>query len=144
MDVIDLKILKILQENSRTTSTQISRSVLLSVPAVTERIRKLEEKKIIKKFTLSLNRKKLGQNILAFVFVGINGAEHLSRFKELMTASTWVLECYKIAGEYDFLLKVAAEDTEKLEIYTSHILKKAAGVAKLNTVVVLSTHKEEM
>lgn len=144
MDMVDMKIIQLLQENSRTTASEISKRVILSVPAVTERIRKLEEEKVIKKYTLQLNRKKLNLNLLAFVLVSIDKSEHIANFREIVLKSDWVLECHHIVGEYDYLLKVLVENTEKLEIYISHILKKTTGVAKTNTIVVLSTLKEEM
>lgn len=144
MDMVDMKIIQLLKENSRMTSSEISKIVHLSVPAVTERIRKLEEEKIIKQYTLRLNRKKMNLNLLAFILVNIDQSEHIPHFKEMVLKSDWVLECHHIAGEYDYLLKVLVESTEKLEIYISQILKKTTGVAKTNTVVVLSTIKEEM
>ena len=144
MDLTDLKIIQILKSNSRTTSSEISKKVLLSVPAVSERIRKLEEENIIKQYTLRLNRKKLNLNLMAYVLVSIEKGEYLAGFNDLVTKSDWILECHHIAGEYDYLLKIVAENTEKLEIYLSHILKKTTGVTKTNAIVVLSTVKEEM
>ncbi|MCR4440856.1 MAG: Lrp/AsnC family transcriptional regulator [Peptococcaceae bacterium] len=144
MDKIDLKIIQLLKANGRMTCSEISKKVLLSVPAVAERIRKLEEEKIIRQFTVRLNRKKLDLNLLAFVLVSLDKSEYAGGFRETVAKSDWILECHNIAGEYDYLLKVVAENTEKLEIYISQILKKTAGVAKTNTIVVLSTLKEEM
>ncbi len=143
MDMIDMKIIQLLKANSRTTSSEIAKRVILSVPAVSERIRKLEHEKIIKQFTLRLDRKKLDLNLMAFVLVSLDKAEHVAHFKELVLNSDWVLECHHIVGEYDYLLKVMAQNTEKLEIYLSHILKKTAGVAKINSIIALSTLKEE-
>lgn len=144
MDMLDLKILQLLKKNSRMTSSDISKKVLLSVPAVAERIRKLEEEKIIKQCTIQVNRKKFDLNMLVFVFVNLDKPEHLTHFAEAMMKCDWVLECHHVAGEYDYLLKVLVENTDKLEIFISHILKKTTGVSKTNTMVVLSTLKEEL
>jgi len=143
MDMIDLKIIKILKNNSRTTSSEISKKVMLSVPAVTERIRKLEEEGIITQYTLKLNRKKFDLNLLAFVWVNIDKAENASHFRDMVLQNDWVLECHHIAGEYDYLLKVLVENTDKLEIFVSHILKKTMGVTKTKVQIVLSVIKEE-
>jgi Lrp/AsnC family leucine-responsive transcriptional regulator len=143
MDMIDLKIIQLLRANSRTTGSEIAKQVLLSVPAVSERIRKLEREKIIRQFTIRLDRKKLDMNLMAFVLVSIDKAEHVPFFKEVVQNSDWVLECHHIVGEYDYLLKVVAQNPEKLEIYLSHILKKTTGVAKINSIVALSSLKEE-
>lgn len=144
MDMVDVKIINLLKKNGRMTSSEISKRVMLSVPAVSERIRKLEAENVIRQFTLKLNRKKLNLNLLAFVFVNIDKAENVAHFRETAIQNEWVLECHHLAGEYDYLLKVLVENTEKLEIFISHILKKTMGVSKTNTLVVLSTIKEEM
>lgn len=144
MDLIDQKILRYLKGNSRITSSEISRNVMLSVPAVSERIRKLEEEKIISQFTIKLNRKKFNLNVLAFIFVSIDKAENVKNFKEMVMQNEWVLECHHLAGEDDYLLKVLVEDTEHLEIFISHVLKKTLGVTKVKTQIVLSTFKEEI
>lgn len=144
MDLIDQKIIKYLKGNSRITSSEISRNVMLSVPAVSERIRKLEEEKIISQFTIKLNRKKFNLNLLAFVFVTIDKAENMKTFREMVMQNEWILECHHLAGEDGYLLKVLVEDTEHLEIFISHVLKKTLGVSKVQTQIVLSTLKEEV
>lgn len=144
MDKIDLKIIQLLKENSRTTCSEISKKVLLSVPAVAERLRKLEEENIIKQYTLRLNRKKLDLNILAFVLVSIERLEDTSALRELVKKSEWILECHHITGEYNYLLKLAAENTEKLEIYITEVLQKIKGVTKTNTIITLYNLKEEL
>lgn len=144
MDMVDLKILKILKQNSRTTCSTISQKVLLSVPAVAERIKKLERNKVISQYTLKINRKKFGLNIMAFIFVSIDKTENTGFLKEMIIQNDWVLECHHIAGEYDYLLKVLVESTEKLELFITHILKKTVGVTKINAQIVLSTIKEDL
>lgn len=143
MDKIDSKIIQMLKENSRTTCSDISKKVLLSVPAVTERLRKLEEENIIKQYTIRLNRKKLELNILAFILISID-PEHKSDFQDLVIKSEWILECHHITGEYDYLIKIVTENTEKLDIYIAEVLQKLAGVKKTNTIVALSTSKEDL
>lgn len=144
MDKIDTKIIQLLKENSRTTCSEISKKVLLSVPAVTERLKKLEEEKIIKQYSLRLNRKRIGLNLLAFVLVSIDNPEHNMDFRDLIGKSDWIYEAHHITGEYDYLLKIAAENTDKLEIYIAEVIQKITGVRKTNTIVVLSTIKEDM
>lgn len=142
MDKIDMKIIQLLKENSRATCSEISKKVLLSIPAVADRIKKLEEDNIIRQYTLRLNRKKTGLHMLAFVLVSVDN-EHIAGFRELIDKSDWILECHSIAGEYDYLLKIVADNTEKLQIYIAEVLKKTSGVRKTNTIITLSTVKEE-
>ncbi len=102
MDSIDRKIIELLKMNSRITSSEISRQIHLSVPAVSERIRKLEEGGIIQRFTVKLNREKSGILLVAFIMVQLEKPEHIPVFKELVLKDTRVLECHHIAGGYDY------------------------------------------
>lgn len=144
MDEIDLSIIELLKKNSRMTGSEISKRVSLSVPAVAERIRKLEDGDVIERYTLRLNREKFNLGLMAFIFVSISRTEDINGFREAIGVCKEVLECHHIAGEYDYLLKVVVEDTRALEIFISNTLKRTKGVGKSNTIVVLSTIKEEI
>ncbi len=144
MDTIDLSILSLLKQNAKNTASTISKKVGLSIPAVLERIRKLDDSKVINRYTVQLNHKKMGYHIMAFVFVNIDRTENIQRFRDSVTRFSQVLECHHMAGEYDYLLKVVAIDTAELEDFLSNELKSIAGVEKSNTLIVLSTLKEEL
>ncbi|MGG1663762.1 Lrp/AsnC family transcriptional regulator [Brevibacillus sp. NRS-1366] len=144
MDRIDEQILLLLKENGRITSSDISKKVHLSVPAVSERIRKLEEAGIIDHFTVKLNREQLGLHLIAFIMVQLERPEHVSGFREAILQTDRVLECHHLAGSYDYLLKVALKGTAELERLISDTLKQIEGVTKTNTMIALSTMKEEM
>lgn len=144
MDVTDQRILNALKQNSRITASDIGKQVGLSVPAVSERIRKLEEAGVIEAYTVKINRAKTGHKLLAFIFVGIEHTKHVEPFREVIVACEPVLECHHIAGEYDYLLKVLVEDTSTLEHFLSGTLKKIPGVVKSNTMITLSTLKENI
>lgn len=144
MDKIDFEILELLKENGRATATQISKSVNLSVPAVSERIKNLEENKVIEGYSAKINRKKLGYGLLAFVFVDIALVEETQVFKRAVSRLPEVLESHHIAGEHDLLLKVLVEDTESLEAFISLKLKRIHGVTHTKTSIVMSTLNERM
>ncbi|WP_409175126.1 Lrp/AsnC family transcriptional regulator [Brevibacillus fortis] len=144
MDRIDELILRLLRENARITSSDISKQVHLSVPAVSERIRKLEDTGLIKQFTVKLDREQLGLHLIAFVMVQIEKTEHIAGFRETVMRADCVLECHHIAGAYDYVLKVAVKGTADLERFISETLKQVEGVSKTNTMIVLSSMKEEM
>jgi Lrp/AsnC family leucine-responsive transcriptional regulator len=143
MDAIDLGILEILKENSRTTASEIGKKVNLSVPAVAERIRKLEESGVITKFTVAMDKEKFNLKLQAFIFVALNHAGQVESFRKTIIQHCSVLEVHHITGEYDYLLKVLVEDTKGLEDFLSLNLKKIPGVARSNTHIVLLTLKEE-
>lgn len=144
MDDIDKKILVNLKDNARMQVSSISKAVNLSIPAVSERIRKLEESGIIEKYTLKVNRELLSYGLLAFLFVNIDGTEHIENFRKSISEFNTVLECHHLAGEYDYLLKVVSMDTRDLEDFISNSLKKIMGVQRTNTIIVLSSIKEEI
>lgn len=144
MDSIDLKIINVLKENSRLSTSEISRRVNLSIPAVAERIRKMEEADVIEKFTIKVNREKISYKLLAFIFVNIDKTENVEEFRKSIVQYDSVLECHHVAGEYDYLLKVLVEDTRSLEYFISNIMKKIKGVVKSNTLITLSTLKENI
>lgn len=142
MDDIDIKIIELLKKNSRLSGSDISKEVHLSVPAVTERIRKLEEGNVIERFTVKLNREKFGLNLAAFIFVTLKDPKYIDNFKKTVMKFDSVLECHHIAGEYDYLLKVVVENTKALERFVSYILKKTEGVSRTNTIITMSSVKE--
>ncbi|AOY78065.1 Lrp/AsnC family transcriptional regulator [Clostridium formicaceticum] len=144
MDTIDFKIIDILKENSRSTTSEISKKVKLSIPAVAERIRKMEEAEIIEKYTVKVNREEMNYKILAFIFINIDKTKNVENFREAIVQYNNVLECHHITGEYDYLLKVLVEDTKSLEYFISNMLKKITGVFKSNTMISLSSLKEEI
>lgn len=144
MDEIDFKIIDVLKQNSKVTNSQISKKVSLSIPAIGERIRKMEQANIIEKYTIKVNREKINYKVLAFVFINIDKTENIDNFRKNIIRYNSVLECHHVAGEYDYLLKVLVEDTKSLEYFLSDILKKIKGVCKSNTIITLSSLKENI
>ena len=108
MDQIDRHILKILQANSRASASEISKEVALSLPAVSERIRKLEESGVIASYGIRVNRAAAGYHLLAMMFVSIAKTEQIENFRNTVVAFPQVLECHHIAGEYGLHAQAAA------------------------------------
>ena len=142
MDFIDSQILDILKDNGKATASEISKTINLSIPAVSERIRKLNEAKIIQQYTIRLNREAMGFHLAAMVFVNIEPTEHIQNFRKSIVVYPEVIECHHIAGEYDYLLKVIMKNTGELEDFLTKKLKIIKGVARTNTLIILSTLKE--
>ncbi|WP_025692813.1 Lrp/AsnC family transcriptional regulator [Paenibacillus zanthoxyli] len=143
MDEIDRSILEALKENSRMTVSDISKRVKLSIPAVTERIRKMDESGMIEEYTIKINRAKAGYKLMAFVLVVIDRTEQIPAFRAFISDCDEVLECHHLAGEFDYLLKVLVEDTGELEKFLSDRLKGVPGVIRSNTMISLSSLKEK-
>jgi Lrp/AsnC family leucine-responsive transcriptional regulator len=141
LDEIDLKILKMLQENGRIKRNEIAQATGLSVPSVSERMKKLEDAGIIKGYTAILDSKKLGKDITAFVFVSIDSSKNYPLFIERVMDVDEILECHSITGEGSHLLKVKTENTSTLEKLLARI-QSWPGVTGTRTNIVLSTLKE--
>jgi len=144
MDIIDLNILEALKQNGRETASEISKKVHLSIPAVSDRIKKLEEANIIEKYTIKINREKMGYKLLVTIFVNIEQTVNIKHFRETIIKYSEVIECHHIVGEYDYMLKVLLKDSSELEDFIGNKLKSIKGVQKSNTIVILSTLKEEI
>lgn len=143
MDAFDGKILKLLVQNSRITGADIARKVNLSLPAVTERLRKLAASGVIDQYTVKLNREKLGLYITAFINVWIDHTKK-GHVKEQVTAMPEVLECHHVAGDNDLLLKVLVKDTAALENLLVNKIKAINAVTRTSTTIILSSYKEEI
>ncbi len=139
MDNIDIQILNILSNHARLTISEISNQVNLSIPAVSERVKKLETSGIIDKYTVILSPKILKKSLTAIMLVSIKRPS-LDEFIHIVEDSKDVLECHYIAGDYDYLLKIITEDASTLEALLNRI-KDVKGVQKTKTTVVLSTIK---
>ena len=144
MDEIDVKILNILGSNGRMAASRVSKQVNLSVPAVAERIRKMEQSGIIEKYTAKINRSRLGYELLAFITVNIDNTKNIQGFRQRITACPNVLECHYLAGQTDYMLKVLVKNTAQLEDFLMNTLEKTEGVASSNTLICLSTLKEKV
>ena len=86
----------------------------------------------------------MGLSLLAFVSVRVDGTANIQGFRDTVIKFSCVLECHHMAGEYDYLLKVAVKDTAALEHFLTGQLKTTQGVAGTNTQIVLATMKEEV
>ena len=142
IDDIDAKILAILQENARTTQSDIAKSVGLAPSAVLERIRKLEARGAIREYVASIDPHLANRALLAFVAVRTNeyGPEQSSA--KALAELTDVLEIHHVAGEDCFLLKVRAKDAEHLGQLLRLKIGAVPGVTSTRTTIVLGTVKE--
>lgn len=142
MDVIDVKIINALINNSRCNASEISENVGLSVSAVIERIKKLEIAGIIKKYTVILDNAILGKDVSALIMVSLDNPKYNEGFIRAMVENEYVSECHYLAGDFDYQLKISTYNTKRLERLLNDI-KSIPGVSKTKTMVILSTLKNE-
>jgi len=139
---IDKKILNILQKNSRTPNVEIARQVGLAQSATLERIRKLEERGVIKGYGIQLDGQSVGLGLLAFIFIRTEemcGEEKVTR---QLANLPEVLELHHVAGEDCFLVKVRTSNTETLGRLLREKFGTIKGVRATRTTIVLNTSKE--
>lgn len=141
LDEIDLKILKTLQTQGRTKRNVLAEEVKLSVPSVSERLRKLEESGIIRDYYTVLDARSVGLEVTAFIFLTSESSKFYPKIIERAMEHDEVLECHAITGEGSHLLKIRTQSTESLEALLSQI-QAWPGVLNTRTDVVLSSPKE--
>ncbi|MDH7912462.1 Lrp/AsnC family transcriptional regulator [Winogradskyella sp. SYSU M77433] len=123
LDDLDKKLLKLLQEDSKQTNKALSNALGLSVTAVYERIRKLENNKVISKYVALLNKKQINKDFVAFCHVKLtqHTQDYVVKFEKEIRKLEEVLECYHLSGDYDYLLKVLVKDMSE---FREFIVKK--------------------
>ncbi len=141
LDKIDLQILNHLQEKGRAQRNVLSEIVGLSVPSVSERMRKLEEKDLIQGYHAELNSRKFNFDIAAFVFVQVDGSDNYKNVVEQAENEPEILECHSITGDGSHILKIRSENTQTFERLLSEI-QSWKGVSKTRSNIVLSSYKE--
>ena len=139
MDLIDIKILEVLQENARVSISDLSKKVNLSLSAVSERLKKLENSKIISN-TVILEPKLMGKDLSVIISIGLESTSDTQSFLDFVQSEPEILECHYITGEYDYMLKVTTTNTHTLEMIMNRI-KSFNGIKRTQTNVILSTTK---
>ncbi|MFL0194755.1 Lrp/AsnC family transcriptional regulator [Clostridium sp. WILCCON 0269] len=140
MDNIDIKMLKLLQQNSRISVSEMSSKINLSIPAVSDRLKKLDASGLIEKYTIIINNKKFNKDIMVIMFVSLENPTFIDKFIEIIKNQNEIIECHYLAGDFDYALKIITENTETLEKVLNKI-KCISGVQKTKTIVTLSTIK---
>lgn len=146
IDEKDAIILELFQQNGRVTNVELARALELTPSATLERVRKLEERGLIKGYTALLDPHALGLGLVAFIFVRVDDRDDvLGRAEdtaEAIAALPWVQELHHMAGEDCFLVKVRARDTDDLYRILRDEFGKFKAIRGTRTTIVLKTVKE--
>ncbi|HRE78770.1 MAG TPA: Lrp/AsnC family transcriptional regulator [Flavobacterium sp.] len=115
LDLIDKKLLMLLQADSKKTTKELSMKLNLSVTAVYERIKKLEREGIIENYVALLNRSKINKSFVVFCHIKLvqHTKEYLNTFENEVVQLQEVLECFHVSGDYDYILKVCLSSMEE-------------------------------
>jgi Lrp/AsnC family leucine-responsive transcriptional regulator len=141
LDSIDLQILQTLQQDCKIPLARIGDLVGLSAPSVIDRIKKLELGGIIRGYHAEIDAQQIGFDVTAFIGVLVEHPAGIEEFEMKVSALEGVLECHHVTGQHTLLLKVKTANTSSLEKLIRQI-RSVPGVARTETMVVLSTHAE--
>lgn len=114
MNELDWKLLALLQSNGRMTYTELARQVQLSVPAVTERVKRLEEAGVIEGYTARVNPAAAGYLVTALIAITVPQPAK-TKFLKLLESITEVLECHHVTGADSYIMRLAAVSMADLE-----------------------------
>src|SRR5215216_1016675 len=125
LDSVDLKILNLMQANARISNADLARELEMAPSAVLERVKKLEQKKVILQYTTSINPAAVQQKLLAFIFIkSKEGFTCSTQTADALAKIPEVQEVHHVAGEDCFLVKVRTEDSASLMELMRNSLKK--------------------
>lgn len=143
LDDLDRRILGMLQNDARMTSSEMARRVQLTPPGLQKRLRRLEESGVITRYVTVVNREAVGLGLMCFVQVTLVHHQPgvVQRFREALQSLAEVLECHHLTGEFDYLLKVVVESNQHLDRFLFEKLTQIPGVDKVRTSIVLSEIK---
>jgi len=141
LDDLDIQILKTLQVNGRTKRNELAEQVGLSIPSVSERLKKLDDSNIIEGYFAKVNKQAFSLDIMAFILVIMDSSKHYKDLIKHVEKHLSILECHSVLGEGSHLLKVLVKNTGALEKLLSEI-QTWQGVMGTKTTYVLSTIKE--
>jgi len=137
MDSTDIKILEVLQRDGRISMKDLGNLVNLTSPAVSERVRRLEDRGVIKGYTAIVDPNLLGRTLHAMIEVSMTTASHRA-FKEFVKTENAIIECHHLTGNSCMTVKVMVKSTTELE----KLIGKIQQIGGTKTSIILSTPLE--
>ena len=143
LDETDRALLARLQQDGGTPYAELGGEVGLSASAVNDRLKRLKQKRILRRIVAEVDPVALGREFLVFLLVEIGGRQPQEKeFRAQMAAQPEVLECHHIAGDYSYLLKLRLTGPGHFERFLSEQVKSIGGIQRTHSVIALSTVKE--
>lgn len=145
LDIIDKKILEILQNDGNITNSQLAKDIGLSPAPTLERVKKLEQSGIVKSYHAKLDTKQLGLGVTIFITITLSSHKvgQISSFVEKITALPEVLGCYNVTGNGDFLIKILTEDIASYHKLILEKLSQIEEIGNMSSMIVLADYKPD-
>jgi Lrp/AsnC family leucine-responsive transcriptional regulator len=143
LDSYDRLLLKVLQENGRASNVELSNKVDLSAPQCYRRIRRLEADSVIRGYSARIDPIAIGLGVTAFVSLHIERGqyEQIHALEKTIRQFPEILECYRISGDFDYLLKVVATDLKAFSSFLTERLMQVPGISNAHSAVCLEEIK---
>ena len=141
LDAIDLKILAELQESGRESASNIAENIKVSVPTITERMRKLQESGVILRFQAVLNPSDLGLDVSAIITVISGSSQYYKEVTIEAEKTSEVVQCFSTTGNGSHTLLVTTRNSKTLEELLRKI-QRWPGVTRTETQIILSSYKD--
>lgn len=144
LDKIDKSILKMLQEDAHITNREISLKLHLTTTPIHERIKRLEKEGYIKKYVALLDKEKLEKGLTVFCNVSLkqHTSENGKKLVKEIQSIPEVVECYNIAGDYDFLLKILVKDMPAYQKFVLGVLGTLKSIGSVKSIFVMGEIKQ--
>ncbi|WP_456461211.1 Lrp/AsnC family transcriptional regulator [Reichenbachiella sp.] len=144
IDNTDIQILEMLQNDAKTKMKDIANAIGMTITPVYERIKKLERNGIIENYTISVNPKNLGYQLVAYCSVTLkeHSKDNLRKFEAGVQDLHQVLECNHLSGNYDYLLKVVVRNMEDYQLFISNQLAALDNIGQVQSYFVMKAIKE--
>ena len=140
IDKVDHKILEILQNTGRDSASHIASEIGMSVPAVSERIHKLEQAGIISGYEAIVDPKKVGLDVAAIITLVSESSRSFDEIVKLANETQEVVQCFTTTGAGSHLLIVNTENSQSLEVLLRE-MQSWPGVLRTETQLILSSYK---
>ncbi len=144
LDAIDRRIIRLLQEDGKMKIKEIATALKMTNTPIFERIKRLEKEGFIKGYTTLVDREKLGLQLIAFcsVTLEIHNQDNIQRFVREVNELEEVVECYHIAGMFDYLLKIFVKDMADYQHFITNKLASLANISRVQSSFVMTEIKQ--
>jgi len=142
-DATDKALLNLLQDDSKQTTKELSNKLNLSITAVYERIKKLENRGVIDKYVALVKKENVGKAFVAFCHIKLlqHSQDYVVKFEKEVANLVEVLECYHISGDYDYLLKVHVTDMDEFRHFMVKKLTTISHIGSTHSMFVINEVK---
>ena len=143
LDAIDLKILKVLQQNAKLTTKELAEAVHLSASPTFERQKRLEREGYIEKYVAVVDPDKAGNGMVVLCNIRLkqHGKEYAREFVEAVKNMEEVTECFNTSGDYDYMIKVFVRDMHHYQDFVLNNLGEMESIGSVHSVFVIGTVK---